>query len=282
MDIIEISEDNLDDFLSLLGEDLIEDLKRVYYSGIGAVDGDGNAKGAFVYELLNSESEEDIKSRIFLVKSGDQETLKGLESYYRQNSVSEDETVESTYELQDEADAKALSETGFSMEKKEDEAISITLKELAATGLGKSAKLPDHIGSIEDLSILQFRDTIKQILFKGHRGNLEDIPYLPKNWFDNSISACINSGEKIPGLFLIRKTPSGILIPALLFAYGPEFKKDLLYMIRFSLLKALQLYPPETIVRIERKSASTKALTDKLMPNCSGEEIFYGTRKEQA
>ena len=35
MDIIDIEEDNLDDFLSYLGEDLTDDLKRVYFNGIG-------------------------------------------------------------------------------------------------------------------------------------------------------------------------------------------------------------------------------------------------------
>ncbi|MBQ9549744.1 MAG: hypothetical protein IJU87_02930 [Lachnospiraceae bacterium] len=140
--------------------------------------------------------------------------------------------------------AETLKGYGFSMGKKTDECLSITLGEIAETELGKKKKLPEHIGNIGDLSVLQFRDAVKQIMFKGHMGILEDIPYLPKSWFDNSISACVCSGGRIPGLFLIRKTPSGILIPVLFFAYGPESNKDLLYMIRYSVQKALELYPP--------------------------------------
>ena len=281
MDVIEISEDNLETFLPLLGEDLSEDVKRVYYSGIGVVGQGGSAAGALVYDLLNSESEEDNRSRICLAKSESKEILDSLQDYYRNTSVTEDETVESFYELKDEADAKGLSEKGFSLEKREDDAINVTLRELAGTDLGKPRKLPEHVGSLEDLSVIDFRTAMKQILFKGHKGILEDIAYLPQNWFENSVSACLSSGGRNPGLFLIRKTPSGLLIPVLLFAYGPECKKDLLYMLRYSLQQALQKYPPETIVRISRKNTPTKALTDKLLPAMSGEEIFFGMRKEQ-
>ncbi|MBQ7677940.1 MAG: hypothetical protein IJT32_06875, partial [Lachnospiraceae bacterium] len=80
--------------------------------------------------------------------------------------------------------------------------------------------------------------------------------------------------------FLVRRTPSGTLIPALLFAYGPEFQKNLGYMIRYSIMQALKSYPPKTVVMIPRITAAAKALTDKLLPNETGTEIFYGRRKE--
>ena len=281
MDIMEISEDNLEVFLPLLGQDLSEDVKRVYFNGIGAVGEDGDAVGAFVYELLNMESEEDTRSRICLVKSDNKEIADGLHQYYEQYSAKEDEVVESFYELEDEADAKALAESGFSLTKKEDDDITITLGELGRTELGKARKIPDYVGNIEALTVLQFREAVKQILFKGHTGVMEDIPYLPKDWFDNRVSACVSSGGKIPGLFLIRRTPSGTLMPLLYFAYGPESKKNLIYMLQYSIQQALSLYPPETVIRITRNSAATRALTGKLLPGRSGAEIFCGNRKEQ-
>lgn len=281
MDIIEISEDNLDDFREYLGEDLSEDVKRVYYNGIGATDSTGNTVGAFVYELLNSESEEDTKSRICMLKSDDNDIFNSLENYYTTNSIQEEEIVESFYRLADEAEATTLSEHGFSKEKKEDDILTVTLKEIGETKFGKHRKLPDYIGNINDLSVLQFRGAVKQVLFKGHKGNMEDIPFLPKVWFDNRISACVTSGDNIPGLFLIRKTPSGVLIPALLFAYGPEFKFHIGYMISYAIQQALKLYHPDTVIKIPRSSAAAKALTEKIMPDKSGAEIFFGTRKEQ-
>ncbi|MBQ9505355.1 MAG: hypothetical protein IJU93_10160 [Lachnospiraceae bacterium] len=280
MDIIEISEENLEEFGPLLGEDLAEDVRRIYYNGFGITDEDGKALGAFVYELLNSESEEDTKARICRVRAEDKEVSAALEAFYTDTSTKENEIVKSFYELSEEDEAKALADIGFSMEKKEGDALDITLGELSATSLGKQKILPEYVSSIEGLSVLQFRDAVKQILFKGHKGLVEDIPYLPKSWFDNSVSACVSSGGMFPGLFLIRRTPSGILIPVLFFAYGPESKKDLLYMMRYSLNKALQVYPPETVVRIYRRKTSVKAITDNLLPNRPGAEIFYGERKE--
>ena len=108
MDIKEISIDNVEDFLPLLGEDLAEDVKRVYYNGLGVMDGEGRPAGAFVYELLNSESEEDTKGRIRLVKSDNREISESLESYYRQSSVPEDEIVESFFETDKEEEAAFL------------------------------------------------------------------------------------------------------------------------------------------------------------------------------
>lgn len=281
MNVVEISEENLSDFQELIGDDISEDVKRIYFNALGAVDDNGEPVGAFVYELLDSESEEDTRSRICLMKSEDKEILDILEQYYTNNSVANDETVQSFYEFDDEEDARTLADKGFSLDKKEGDYLCVTLRELAESGIVNKKKVPDHIGKIEDISILQYRDAVKQILFKGHKGILEDIPFLPKNWFDNAVSACVTSGGKNPGLFLIRRTPSGVLIPVLFFAYGPESRTDLLYMMRYSLLQALRIYPPETIVKISRKSDAARALTGKILPGKLGADIYYGERKEQ-
>ena len=281
MDIIEITDENLEFFSELLGEDLSADMKRAYFGGVGATDPGGSPVGALVYEVLNSESEEDTKSRIAMIKSDSMETADALDHYYAETSIEEDEVVESFYELENEPEARLLSEIGFSFEKKEDDNIIITLDEVSQSALGQKRKLPDRVGSIESLEVMTFRDAIKQILFKGYSGLMEDIPFLPKSWYDNSISSCISSGGKITGLFLVRRTPSGVLIPVFYFAYGPEYQKDLVYMLWYSAEQALKICPRETQIKIARKSKATRALTDKLMPERAGAEIFFGERKEQ-
>lgn len=280
MDIIEISEDNLDIFSPLLGEDLSEDVKRIYFYGIGAIDEDERVLGALVFELLNSESEEDTKSRICFLKSESAEISENLLNYYFDNSVEGDEIVESIFKTSDEADEKTLTEAGFSFSKEEDEKLTVTLSELSASKIGKKKQIPEYVGSIDELSILEFRNAVKETLFKGHTGILEDIPYLPMNWFENSISACTRSGDTVTGLFLIRKSPSGILTPVLLFAMGPESRTNLLFMLRYSLQQAFSLYPPDTVVEINRKDPSIRALTDNILPGRKGNEVFFGTRKE--
>ncbi|MBR1669887.1 MAG: hypothetical protein IJ695_04240 [Butyrivibrio sp.] len=282
MKTIEISEDNMDLFQDLIGEDLSDDLKRIYYRGIGVTDDDGSAAGALICELLNADREDEERySRICFLKSGGSDAFDGLLGHYRDKTVEEEEIAGSEYELSDEAEAEALTGVGFSRNKKESEMISVTLDELSKLKIAQAKKIPGHIGSIEALSILQYRDAVKQILFKGHSGLLEDIPYLPMTWFDPAVSSCVISGDLVPGLFLIRRTPSGILMPSLYCAYGAEANKNLLYMLEFSLKKAIELYPPDTKVMVRRHNKVTRALTDKLLPDSIGEDIFYGKRKER-
>ncbi|MBR4530779.1 MAG: hypothetical protein IKO80_10960 [Lachnospiraceae bacterium] len=280
MEVFGISEENIEAFRSLLGEDVADDMKRVYFRGIGARDDNGKALGAVAFELIDAESGDDTKSRIFLAKYRNEEAGSLLQEFYTANAVSEDEITESTYELPDEAQAEVFVHAGFTGGKKESDEIRITLGEIAKLDIAKPRNLPDYIGSIEDLSVLQYRNAVKKILFKGQKGILEDLAYLPKNWFDEQISACSVSDDEADGLFLVRRTPSGTLIPVLLYAYGPDYRKNLLFMIGQAARRALESCPPETPVLINRKNPATRALAGKLLPKTTGAEIFYGSRKE--
>jgi len=280
IETVEITENNLESFKRLLGEDLSADLVRLYYRGIGAADEEGNALGAMVCELLNADSDRDNSSRICFLKSGDKEVFDAMHSRYRDFTVKEEEVVESFYELPDESEAQALAGAGFSLEKKEGSTVILTLGELEDNKLARHKKVPDRIKSIESLSILEFRNAVKQILFKGHNGILEDIAYLPMSWFDSRVSACVRSENLVPGLFLVRKTPSGVLIPVLYSAYGAEYKENMLYMLVHSLKKAFEYYPPETPVMILRQNPAIRTLTDKLIPGVTGKETFSGSRME--
>ncbi len=280
MEIVEISEENMDRFLALLGEDLSEDVKRVYFGGIGVLDDADRPLGALIYELLNADSDDDIEGKICFAASEKQEIFETLRNYYAETVVEEEEISKSSYELTEEASAKKFAESGFSFEKKQSETLRITLGELAGCEIASKKKLPDYVTGIENLSLAHYRDAVKAILFKDHKGVMEDIAYLPMSWFDGSVSSCIISGDKVPGLFLVRRTPSGTLIPALLFAYGPEFKKNLIYLMKYSVQKAIENYPPETNVLIIRKDVGTKALAEKIFPGKSGEEHYFGEERK--
>ena len=280
MKAIDIFEDDPSGFLPVLGEDLSDDLKRLYYRGIGVKDDEGKPLAAMVCELMNVDGDEETESRICFLQPGSKEAFDVLHGYYLENMVPEEEISGSAYELAEEEAAKALSGVGFSGERKESENVVVTLGQLQKSKLVKTQKPPAHIRDIGSLSVPQYRDALKKILFRGHNGILEDIAYLPMNWFDTDISSCVVSGDLIPGLFLIRKTPSGMLIPALYFAYGADFKRNLLYMLTYSAQKAMQCYPPETPVLIMRKNAPIRSLSDKLIPGQKGAEVFCGMRKE--
>ena len=281
MKTFEITDDNMDSFLPILGEDRFEDLKRIYYRGIGVTDDNSDPVGVMVCELANADNEEDTRGRICFLKSKGKEIFEAINSYYTDCTVYDEMIAVSEYELSDESEAKELSEAGYSSEKKESDTIIFTLGEVMESRLGKLKKIPGYINNIGGLSILDFREAVKKILFKGHKGALEGIPYLPMNWFDDKISSCVMSDNLVPGLFLIRRNPSGTLLPVFYSAYGVDANKNLLYMLEYSFQKAVELYPPETRVLINRHNASTHALVDKLFPGHMGDQVFCGMRKEK-
>ena len=200
---------------------------------------------------------------------------------YTDHIVPEKDIAETLYELENEDKAKIFPENGFSFGEGESNTLELTLGDLKDHKLARSSKLPGYIKSTGSLSLIQYRKAINNVLLKGHKGAFEDMAYLPLRWFDTEISSCSVSGDKANGLFLIRRNPSGALIPALLFAYGPDFQKDLLYMINYSLRRALDVCPPDTPLLIRMKNKSTRALAHKLLPEHVGKKVFVGNRIEK-
>ena len=86
MDIVEITDENIEDFEELLGEDVKSDLSREFYRGLGAVDDDGEAKGVFVYELLAvDDDDEDTRSALRLLSADSADTYSALHQAYRES-----------------------------------------------------------------------------------------------------------------------------------------------------------------------------------------------------
>ncbi len=282
LDVEVIFDDNMEKYMGLLGEDISEDMKREFYRAYGVV-GDDSAEGVIVYELCNFDNEdEDTKSRIRWLKSDNDEALDLLHKTYKEEGVFGEEIKESSYWLSEEKSAASCERAGFSKEVKEDETVTMTLEDaLEIPYVAKAKKLPEYICGIDKLSVEQFRTAIKDALFSGKKGALEDIGYLQKEWFENSVSACTITDNKVNGLFLIRKTASGIMEPVLLEASGPDSERHLAWMIAYAIKKGQELYPPETTIRIRRSRKEITALVGKLFPKVKGKEAFFGTRKEE-
>ncbi len=281
MEVFEISSDNAEDYLSYLGEDIVEDMKRVYYRGIGVKNDDDEAMGAVIFELKDSESDRDTKSSIVFMKSDSDEIMSAMNDYYRSEAVSEEEIAESFYEFSDEQSADKCSSMGFSKGEKESDYVRLTLEKVAGTDLAKGRKYPDYIVGISELSVMQYRSAIKDFLFRGQKGIVEDLAYLPMTWYDRDISSCSISDGKVDGLFLVRATPSGVLIPVFYYAYGQDYVKTLIFMLIRSIQKAFEKYPPETPVWICRSKKATKDLLSKVAPGTMGEHVFFGERAEE-
>ena len=277
---IEIDEDNAEDFSDYIDEDMIDNMDRTFFRGIGVADDDDTPLGALVFELKNSESEEDTTSRIHSFKAENDEAKELILSEY-EKLISEEDVAESFYELADEETAKLLKDSGFSFDTSESADIVVNMSDIRRVAESvKSSRLPSFIGSLSAISILQYRSCIKNCLFKERYGLLEDLAYLPKNWLEQNVSACSLSDEEVNGVLLLKKAPSGMLSVLLYTAFGPDFQKDLALMMIYTARKILELYPDDTKVLIRRHNDMVRKLTDKVFANSRGETVYKGKRKE--
>lgn len=282
LEIEPIYGDVVDAYFDILGEDVSEDVNRQFYRAYGAISEDDSVMGAMVYELYNVDAEnEDVKSRIKLLKADSEEAYEQLHNTYKDEGVCGEDITESYYWLEDEDSALSCEAAGFSKMTKENETVTLTLKEASEIPyVAKAKKLPDYIRSINDISREEFRLAVKDVLFSGRKGNVEDLGYLEMDWFENTVSSCVITDKKVSGLFLIREKPSGIIEPLLLVASGPDSNKHMAYMIAYSIKKGLEKYPMATEIEIVRMRKEITALVDKLFPGIKGKDVFYGNRNE--
>ncbi len=282
MDVFEISEDNLDEFTELLGEDLTDDMNREFYRGYGTRDDDGNINGAMVYEVLGlDDDDQDTISRMLFFKAESDEACTELDRIYKENGIEEDEIIESIYEFEDELMADICKKQGYSKVTKESEVVRIKLSDaLKFDFVNKVKKVPDYIVKLETLSVTEFRAGIKNCVFNGQTGILEDLSNLSMSWFDTEISSCTITDDDVNGFFFVRTTPSGKIIPVLLYAFGPDYIKNLALMIAYSVKEAEKKYSPETEIVIYRRKKASSALVKKLMPSIKGCPAFFGERME--
>ena len=281
MEIVEITTENAEEFSGFIDEDTAESLERVFYRGIGALDDDGSVRGALVYELINSESDEDTKSRI-LIFGGDDDTAKEALIKEYTTAIADDDVAESFYETADREMAEALQTFGFSREKSESLDIFLTIDELK--GIGPELKVtdfPSDIVDLSDVSVLQYRGFAKMCLFHDHRGLVDDLAYLPTSWFDRELSSCCVVDDKVDGGLLVKKAPSGILYIMLFAAFGVEYQNKLRLMMAYTTEKIIENEPADVRVVIRRHNEPVKKLTDRFFAACKGEPVSEGNRGER-
>ncbi len=110
---------------------------------------------------------------------------------------------------------------------------------------------------------------------------LEDLSYLPKRWFEQTVSCCVKTDGKVSGFLLVHACPSGVLMPVLFFAVGADSRFNLLEMMRFSIAQAALNYPKDTVIRILRRNPPVRALSEKLFPGRKGKPAKAGKRFEK-
>ncbi|MCR5097749.1 MAG: hypothetical protein K6B14_02235 [Lachnospiraceae bacterium] len=282
MNVFEISDDNIVDFADILGEDMMEDMERTFYRGYGTSDDDGNINGALVYEVKGlDDDDQDTLSKLLFIKADSDEAYEELHRIYREEGVEEEEITETFYEFEQEEMADSCERTGFSKDARESEVVRITLKDACGFDfVNRIKKMPDYIIKLGKLSVTEYRAGVKNCVFNGQNGILEDLSYLSMSWFDTEISSCTITDDEVNGFFFVRTTPSGVIIPVLLYAYGADYIKNIALMIANSVKEAEKKYPPETEIVIHRSRKASAELIKRLLPGVKGKPAFFGERME--
>ena len=173
-----------------------------------------------------------------------------------------------------------LRDVGFDLKKAEGENLIDTVGMLSKLGIIKNGKVPDYLSPLESLMARSFRRGLMNCIFHTKREKLEDLSCLPMEWFEPELSCSVQMDDKITGMLLVHKCSSGRLRVEFMSATGPDAPKDLLHMVRFSILRAVSNYPEDTEVIIPRRDESSRKLAGYFFPDRKGVSCVFGERTE--
>ena len=273
-------ENESDIFKNRISTDIYSDIERAFFFVIGAIDDEGNPVGVLVCEIRNAEDDSHREGHIIQINADSSDIYDALFLEYS-DFVRERKIVRSVYEFFDDDNTAIMREAGFSVNEGVSENIIVTLGDILRIPIASGRRpVPSNVGSIARLQDRQYRKGIMKCLMNNRKGLVEDLAYIPMDWFECDISSYTELDGEVNSYLLIRKVPSGQLQVKLLFGSGPDSKKSLLYMIINAIRSAAEKYPEDTEVLIRCETHAAKALCKKLLPDKSGVYAVWGDRKE--
>ena len=248
---------------------VMNDTEDVPYAGI-------------LWELIGIDDEEETTAEILWCEIWNPEAESLLFSEYKKR-IQEENVQSTSFELPvEEAGSarEAFEREGFAPEEGEGQIIAITLRDATELPFIKKSSLPYYVSSLSDHTERSLRRGIANCMYHGARGMLYDQATIPTEWFNLDVSTCVETDGRISGLFLIHETTDGALIPQLLCAYGPDYQKELMWMICCAVQSAGMSYPSGTKVLLSRHDERTRVLIGKLFPGRTGIPVLKGMRRE--
>ena len=281
MEVIMLTEDNVAGFESYLTEDVAENIGRTYYRGLVVTEDDTPVAG-MIWELKNVINEENVESHIKWLKIEREDAADPMFEKYGQMAMetSVKKTTVSLPARTGKTEKAILKNKGFSVALMEGDQITARLSEIAQIEFVKKIKKPESINPLRFITQRGFNSVLRRMMSLGHFGICEDLPYLPRSYFENDISCFSEVDGVINGLFLCHKYPSGKLEVSMIAAIGKDYVKILPYMIGVAVQNAIEIYPPDTEVIIDRHNYASLALGEKLFPRGFGIPIYVGERTE--
>ena len=283
MNLIQITEDNIDDFRDIIPVDIAENIGRQPYHCIALEEGDDDLPAALVWEFkhLNDVTQPTL-SRLSWVHADDPKA--GNEVFEEYGDIIREVEVEQSMFLMSEAEIygamDVIKDAGFDLKKQEGEELTVTVGMLSELDIIKKGKIPEYLSPLGSLMTRPFRRGLMNCIFHTKRDKIEDLSCLPMEWFEPELSCSVQTDDKITGMLLIHKCSSGRLRVEFMSATGPDAKKDLLHMVRFAIIQAVANYPSETEVIIPRRDEASRKLAGYFFPDKKGKTCVFGERRE--
>ena len=284
MSVVELTEDNVEEYLEYLGEDVAENIGRTFYNGLIATDEGGMPKAGIIWEYRNMRKDSDRESHIMWLQAEDEEDFDELLDNY-DKAIRSEGIVKSCFSLPAKTSEKLksmLRNKGFSVGLMEGNKITARLSEIADISAFKKIEISDAIKPLRSAAQRDFLAAIGRMIEQGRHGTCEDLAYLPRLYFENDVSCYAEADGQIYGLLLVHKTPSEKLEVVLMCVLGKETVKILPQLIKQAVESGYEYYEPDTIIVIDRHDYASLALGEKLFPSGFGIPVYEGERKEES
>lgn len=281
-ELIRLTEENVSEYADFLTEDVAENIHRMLYRGL-VVTEEEVPIGGMVWELQHVSGDGPLESHIIWFIAGQEEVATMLFDEYGA-MIDEDHVVKSTFTLPakaGKAEKQMLMEAGFSVGLSEGDEIHARLSEIAKIPLIAGARISDEVHPLTLVSQRGFNNVIQRMISNGIYGRCEDLAHLPRSYFENDVSCYAENDGVMIGLFLFHLRPSGRLEISLLGAIGQVGVKMLPQLMALATKSAMEKYPPETEVVVDRHNYASLALGEKLFPSGFGVPIYTGERTEK-
>ena len=281
MEFKPIFEDNMGDYSDLVDIDIAENMGRMYYRGLAAHDPENdNPLSLLIYRLKSLEGSRNSESELLWIYAAEPSCIASLLDGYREEAGDE-RIVKTGFEFSslEKEKEEALKGCGFSVKTVESRNIDVTIDDCKKLSITRK-KAPSYVQSIIFLDYQEFYQGLMNILFRYDDPSQEDLAHLPKEWYEQSVSCFTKTDGRVNGFLLVHACPSGLLVPVLFFAVGPVYRVNLIEMLRFSIGRAAEIYPGDTVVRIHRRNEQVSALSSKFFPDKKGSPAVAGERVE--
>lgn len=283
MKFVTITKENADLYKGILDADAAEHIGRSHYRALALHEEEDREPNAWlIWKLLHNGDRKSEEAELLWFFAKDVESGKAILEEYEKRAA-ETEVIVTRFEFpagQKDTELATLREMGYETREAESRDLVITVADLDALPITDRTTAASNLMSIGELTFNQFRKGVRNCLFRGKAGILEDLDEIPINWFEPDVSGCVQIDGNVCGFLLVHKQPSNRLDAELLFAAEPASRQDMIGMIRFSMLKAIENYSGDTQVLIRRCNDATRALTSKIFPEKKGTHVIIGEKQK--